>query len=241
MKKCVLKFLSIAAVLFAGRVAAVGSSKDDVPRFVVLVSPTEESALTMKCQPDDEAETNLKCSFTQKMILRGVKNGRSLLVDQLSRADIKAIRKDCSMYSGSSPTPLNPVMKPRIEEEGRGYREFCNCVKSSESKKCVEGYQKVLANIAQRKCRVISNDFEFVLKQVTKGKYLSEVSPKGMCNYVTIVVLEKTGPNKTWKYSQTRLSGDEGPLCVLNLNKPEVYFESYDTDFPGCDFISVGP
>ncbi len=213
--------------------------------FAVFVSEKEESTLVMNCSNSVEKAGYLACSFNQKSVTRkskaveeAAKSLEGFKAESDKKKVVEELKKECN--KDQELKTQNEGQSKYLAEVAKIFRQSCECMKK-DSFACVQNHFLDTAKLDSKKCGIMVNEFKMSFKKISKDKYITDSEPFGACNVINMVVLERDSKTKKWKFTQTRLATDSTPLCKnLEVNKPNVYIESYFVDFPGCDFISLG-
>ncbi len=229
------------------------------PAFLNLGSLENNSSLSMECVGNPPF-INIHCTFTQLTIRKDSEKEINETVSSMDEAlknekesKIKeAIERACvdlnsdwvkKLLSGAK----TEAKKKSLEQDKKLAEEICACNNGphipllNNKKEC---FRKAYLNSIRRdasKCKISVNTFEKEFKKVGSRKWMSDVRPSGLCDFVNSFIIEhdKTYPN-LWTYTQVRLSADKDTeFCRgFTLNEPQVYSWSIPADLTmSCENI----
>lgn len=221
----------LACVALALVPASVAEDLLGPPRFSHLPSKTENSALSMECE-GSAPYSAITCHFTQVMIsppsADEIKSSDAAAKDLEGAPweELRKLRKDACDNVLSAKSRINPpgltAGKVALRNSFVGaMARACECRDAP----CVRSVW--ISLLRRRSCRVWANTFTVEFRRVPgEQKWISKAEPEGLCNVVTVIVIEldptDTKLGMKWTYSQTRVAVDtSSPLCKgFELNAP---------------------
>jgi hypothetical protein len=224
------------------------AATDSPPRFTMLPSTSEDSALTMECAGSAPFQT-MRCQFVQTSLSQNPKEQLlKELNDERKAKDfgkvviqkLIEIKKECTDATRKvaedffSVRQLSKEKQQTSSEEIDEMFELCECAGKVKKEEKIECFffkrQKGIERLAAT-CRIETNSFSLDFKKVSDRKWISNAGPAGLCNFVTVATVEADPPENgsaklMWKFTQIRTAGDmDNELCKkFQVNTPSVFW-----------------
>jgi hypothetical protein len=222
------------------------------PRFFNLASPTDNSWLSMTCRPAPTLNT-IACDFVQLSIRQksdadvteAVAKAREEMrahPEELAAAKVAKMCAEGKKNAASRPEPETPARKMGLAIERARFEALCSC--PDEDDACRHEAFAALVEHNERICKVQAYEFDAEFTRAGPHKWVHNPGPTGLCNVVKVIVIESDETGSLWRYTQTRLSADEGELCSVlkdGINVPLRYaWDAQSTMALACSLIEAG-
>jgi hypothetical protein len=248
MKRWVLSCV-VFAIAISGETFAAPKQKptkttppDRAPRAYGLGSAEEPSWLSFECEFSDAHNQSIVCKFTESSLRLPAPFDEGKFkedVDQASAADLeKGYKEMCGSLE---------KMRARLDQRSVGARakgaakRVVDACATKDDKDLVR-VLRIYAEQRSKTCKIGVNTFELTFKRAGETSWVSDSSPKGLCDASTVASLVRPAQHELWTFTQTRVAvGGTGPLCdplKTSINKPLSFSweanASYEAD---CEFF----
>ena len=232
----------------AGRVEAKDLASP--PHFYYLANQHENSALSMDCE-GDPPYLSIRCHFTQVVVSRqkqappSQKDIAEFLAEPWEK--VRKLRDDMCTTVGRGPAAdsLPPAPGSAKAAARTHYLSVVKPMCACSDAPCVWRVMQSIVN--EQTCTVWANTFDLSFSRAPgERKWISDSKPEGLCNVVTIAVIEldpKDTSEVLWTYTQTRLTADKtSSLCQhLEIGVPLVNsWRAAGSSLLDCKFVTFG-
>jgi hypothetical protein len=249
----------LTAVLFSLTASSAPPAKQDStpkilpPTFITLGSFDENTRLHLECEGDGPSYRDLRCHLVW-LTLRKVSDEE----DRKARAELadidKATDKDLSeikrTYSPDFFTKMKDRMVRGTPEQRAALEDYAalghDIAAAGNDRAAVKAASAKMLDMDKATCKISVSQGELTLTRSGTRRWISNPGPQGLCNVVTIAILESDPAHPAlWMYKVTTVSADtEQPLCKglkNDLNKPQTYsWDAPETFAPGCKYLEMG-
>lgn len=215
--------------------AAPSSAKqrETSPGFFYLPSRTENSAVTLDECDGDPPYLHLVCHFTQVGVSRDNADELAKSQKELSSAPdveiakgLAGLQKECPVKMADGYSSLSAEKKAAADRTSTLFADVCACRDVS----CFRTAMGRLIEDQADTCRVWTYHFTLELDRVIgERKWISNPGPQGLCNMVTVVVIEEDRDRPSlWSYTQKRITVDRSGEFCKNLDAEQTLVNTWN-------------
>lgn len=211
------------------------------PSFAYAQHKGDTTALSMSCEFKDASKRSIACKFEQVRL--------ALPKSTISKEMIALILKNHAQVKTTGEEAEKACAE--LSKNGSVYyvrdisrlKRLCSNTKADRSK-LISEFFTLMVEEQNATCKIYTNSFDIDFKKVG-DKWVSDTTPKGICDVSNAQVIEKEGP--FWSFTQTRIAvGDsKSELCktyAASVGKPDKYEwisgSSYDMSM--CKYTVFG-
>lgn len=218
----------------------------EIPLLIPEISSVKDaSSLSGECSFSEHDNKRITCKFFQVNLRRPEMDSAKQVAQAFTEIS-SLTRKELEKTVVAACSTVNEALKSA--KKGSPKEAYLNDVKLAclEKDLAVKAQKMSISNIISEKgkCRVSHNEFEMEFKKMGKHKWVSDSSPKGVCDISTVATLESKN-GYAWKYTQVRMGvgNDSLEFCKMyEIGKPIIYSWDAESEFSldGCKSIVFG-
>ncbi len=241
----------IAALCLSTSVAA--QAKDLMPpSYLLLGTFTSNSTLKFDCEGEGEAPYRaVACDLTLVSISRVTAEQKSKAKADLAQIDTMSdsdFRKASQQLADMDLANLRARMTKSTPEQATYLSDLGEAVKllqGSRGRQAIKAAGAKMNELEENTCTVRLTRNQLRFQRVSERRWVSNPGPQGLCNVVTVHVLENDPAGAfLWKFTETTVSADvEKKACGFlknGLNQAQAYSWDYpSTVAPGCKYMKV--
>lgn len=204
----------------------------------------------MDCDGEPPFST-IHCKFTQATVTRSspTEDERRKMIDALKAEPWEKLRMSlneiCRKIREQSPANLPPKEGSDKAASWVQFLERAKPLCACQTAECArQQFTTFFTGLEDGLCKVRTNTFEREFTRTPgRKKWISNPGPEGICDAVTVIVIEAEESGYLWTYTQTRVTADTtSELCKgFEFNVPVVYsWKALETVFADCKSIKFG-
>lgn len=226
------------------------SSEQMPPRYFTVGTFSSDTTLKFDCELI--TTTEVACDVLMVAVRRMTDDQKAKAKAELAQLDTASdldIQNAIKTFAAFDAKTLQRRRSQATPAQAAYLADFLTAIQAAQAATDRRSLKAAIAKmngLEENSCRI---SFERIgrptFQRVGPNRWLSNPGPQGLCNVVTVQILESSSEHQLlWKLTQTTVSAEtERPSCRFlknTLNKPEVYSWDYPKNLsPGCKYLTV--
>lgn len=236
--------MRLAIMIIVLLISAQARGGDSAPEFHFIGAKDSASALSGECQFEGARRDKIECVFRQLMLIKpDVKT-----LDQALAEALQGSIKNWSTLAGAVRKNCKNLGRPAARDQEFLYAKIsgvCN-TKYPNDEALVRAFYGVLLDVENGRCKIATNEFTQQFRRAG-NKWISDSTPKGICDVSNVSVLESEENGVLFTFTQTRMvvGNTQGVLCKgveESVGKPVVFSWKYRDNYTieSCKSLAFG-